>query len=99
MYTVNEAYEWGGEKADRNLVKHGIAFKTAALAFDDPSAWVVEDEKHSVNERRQWLVGDSGEGVLVVVFTMREPAGKIRIVSARRANRRERGIYETRKGV
>jgi len=99
VYTVNETYEWDDAKAARNFSKHGITFMAAALAFHDPHAWVVEDEKHSVNERRQWLVGDFGEGVLVVVFTMREPAGRIRIVSARRANRRERGIYETRKGI
>jgi hypothetical protein len=99
VYTVNETYEWDAGKAERNFLKHGISFKTAVFAFNDPCAWVMEDEKHSELERRQWLIGDFGEGVLIVVFTRRAPDGRIRIVSARRANRRERGIYETRKGV
>ncbi len=99
MYTINKTFEWNDGKAERNAIKHGVSFKMAAFAFDDPYAFVMEDEKHSVHERRQWLIGDSGENVLVIVFTMRLLVGTIRIVSARRANRRERGIYEARKEV
>ncbi|MBI4802429.1 MAG: BrnT family toxin [Elusimicrobia bacterium] len=46
-----------------------------------------------------WLIGNSGENVLIVVFTMRLPEGNIRIISARRANRRERRLYEESKGI
>ncbi|MBI5211543.1 MAG: BrnT family toxin [Elusimicrobia bacterium] len=92
-------FEWDGNKAERNAAKHGVSFRMAAFAFDDPYALVLEDEKHSAHERRQWLIGDSGDGVLIVVFTIRPPGGTIRIVSARRANRRERSMYEERKGV
>jgi hypothetical protein len=92
-------FEWDDKKAERNALKHGITFEMAAFAFDDPYALIAEDEKHSAHERRQWLIGDSGESVLIVVFTMRPPKGKIRIVSARRANRRERRMYEERKGI
>ncbi|OGR53017.1 MAG: hypothetical protein A2049_04655 [Elusimicrobia bacterium GWA2_62_23] len=97
VYTINVRFEWDGKKAERNALKHGITFELAAFAFDDPFALVVDDEKHSVHERRHWLIGDSGEKVLVVVFTMRPPDGNIRVVSARRANRRERRIYEESK--
>ena len=99
MHTINKTFEWDDGKAERNATKHGVGFKKAALAFDDPYAFMMEDEKHSIHERRQWLIGDSGEDVLVVVFTMRSLVGTIRIVSARRANRRERGMYEARKGI
>ena len=69
------------------------------FAFDDPYALIVEDDKHSAHERRQWLIGDSGENILIVVFTLRLPGGSIRIISARRANRRERRLYEESKGI
>jgi hypothetical protein len=71
----------------------------AAYAFDDPYALIMDDQKHSADERRQWLIGDSGENILVIVFTIRLPRGNVRIVSARRASRRERRMYEERKGI
>ncbi|MBU2574800.1 MAG: BrnT family toxin [Elusimicrobia bacterium] len=92
-------FEWDDKKAERNTLKHGISFKMTTFAFDDPYALIVEDEKHSAHERRQWLIGDSGENVLIIVFTMRLPGGNIRIISARRANRRERRLYEESKGI
>jgi uncharacterized DUF497 family protein len=99
VYTENTQFEWDAGKAERNAAKHGIDFPSAALAFDDPCAFIMEDFKHSRHEPRQWLIGGNGTEVLVVVFTLRLPRGRIRIISARRANRRERGIYEENKGV
>ena len=99
VYTVNMTFEWDDRKAERNTLKHGISFEMAAFAFDDPFALILDDEKHSAGEHRQWLIGDSGEKVLIVVFTMRLPRGNVRIVSARRANRRERRLYEESKGI
>ncbi|MEK7721327.1 MAG: BrnT family toxin [Elusimicrobiota bacterium] len=92
-------FEWDGRKAERNTLKHGISFELAAFAFDDPFALILDDEKHCASEHRQWLIGDSGEKVLIIVFTMRLPHGNVRIVSARRANRRERRLYEESKGI
>ena len=71
----------------------------AAFAFDDPCALIADDDKHSISEPRQWLIGDSGENVLVVVYTERMPEGNIRIISARRATRRERNEYEENKRI
>lgn len=99
VYTVNMKFEWDGKKAEQNTLKHGISFEMAVFAFDDPYALILDDEKHSVAENRQWLIGDSGEKVLVIVFTIRLPRGNVRIVSARRANRRERRLYEESKGI
>jgi len=99
MYTEIKRFEWNSGKADRNALKHGIAFQTAAFAFDDPYAIILEDEKHSAREPRRWLIGDSGAGVLVVVFTLRPPGDRIRIISARRAGRAERRVYEEEKRV
>ncbi|HAT72148.1 MAG TPA: hypothetical protein DCS63_04970 [Elusimicrobia bacterium] len=92
-------FEWDNRKAEQNSLKHGISFEMASFAFDDPYALIVDDKKHSLDEHRQWLIGDSGEKVLVIVFTIRPPNGNVRIVSARRANRRERRMYEESKGI
>jgi hypothetical protein len=99
VYTVYIGFEWDDEKAESNAIKHGISFKMAAFVFDDPYALILDDEKHSAQEHRRWLIGDSGKGVLIVVFTIRPPQGNIRIVSARKANRRERKMHEERKRI
>ncbi len=92
-------FEWDGRKAEQNTLKHGISFEVAVFAFDAPYALILDGEKHSTAEHRQWLIGDSGEKVLVIVFTICLPRGNARIVSARRANRRERRLYEESKGI
>jgi len=90
-------FEWDPTKSVSNEEKHGISFEQAITAFDDPYALLAPDEKHSTeNEMREWLIGESDFGVLVVVFTKRgRKVEKIcRIISARCANRIERKLYE-----
>ncbi|OGR93835.1 MAG: hypothetical protein A2V88_05255 [Elusimicrobia bacterium RBG_16_66_12] len=99
MYTKTESFRWDRRKAHTNAVKHGIRFEEAALAFDDPYALVLDALEHSTHEIRQWLIGDSGFDVLVVVFTPRPPGFGVRIISARRAGRREKRGYEESKRV
>lgn len=87
-------FDWDDRKAEANRKKHGVAFVEAITAFDDPLALVAPDEKHSTPaEKRQWLIGQADSGVLVVVFTIRQPGNVYRLISARRAKRRERRIY------
>jgi uncharacterized DUF497 family protein len=93
-------FEWDDGKARRNLHKHGISFIQAITAFDDPFALVAPDDKHSgAGEIREWLIGESDDGVLVVVFTRRREGRVYRIISARRASQRERKRYEEFKRV
>jgi uncharacterized protein len=100
VYTVNMRFEWDAGKARHNLHKHGIAFDRAITAFDDPFALIAFDDMLSgPEEMREWLIGESDNGVLVVVFTMREKEEICRIISARRANRRERKRYDEYKRV
>ena len=89
-------FEWDDRKARRNAAKHGVSFKTAVFAFNDPYSIIEDDFRHSTREPRYWLIGDSGEGVLVVVFTVR-PGNIIRIISAWRATQEERRDYEEEK--
>ena len=83
-----------------NLAKHRVSFEEAITAFDDPFALVAPDTSHSTaTEERRWLIGESDIGVLVVVFTVRLPGDVHRLISARRANRKERTRYEDAKAV
>jgi uncharacterized DUF497 family protein len=87
---------WDPKKASRNLEKHGVTFFEAASIFEDPEALDVADEPHSGEEQRSWRIGSSDEGrVLTVVYTVRSSNDEeeIRIISARRASRKERAAY------
>lgn len=85
--------EWDPEKAASNLAKHGVSFDEASAVFGDPLARIVEDPRHSGGERRFVLLGYSEQHrLLAVMFTDR--AEVIRLISARRATRRERREYE-----
>ena len=95
-------FEWNSTKASANFKKHGVSFELAVTIFDDPFALRVVDEKHStMAEERFWQIGESDRGVLVVVFTIRAKGSteRYRIISARKANKRERALYEINKRV
>lgn len=94
VYTENVKFEWNPAKAESNLRKHHLSFELAITVFDDPYALIAPDPKHSKAEQREWIIGESDKGVLVVIFTKRLEGQVYRIISARRANRRERKLYE-----
>ena len=86
-------FDWDTAKAEANLRKHRVSFAEAATAFADPLATIFSDPDHSVGETREILVGQSGRNrLLVVSFTERD--GRLRIISARGANPRERRNHE-----
>jgi len=86
-------FEWDPEKARANRAKHGVSFEEAMRAFLDPLSVTILDPDHSESEDRFVLIGQSPLGrLLVVVHTDRGDA--IRLISARRATRRERRAYE-----
>jgi hypothetical protein len=87
-------FEWDDKKAAANLKKHQVSFDLAITVFDDPSALIAPDEKHSKVENREWIIGLSDKGVLVVIFTKRMSGHVYRLISARKANRKERSLYE-----
>lgn len=94
---MNEEFEWDDEKAKSNAKKHGgLSFDEAEEVFDDPFAFEVFDEKNSgLYESRYLVVGRIKRQVIVtLVYTPRN--GKRRIISARYANKRERGEYYER---
>jgi uncharacterized protein len=86
-------YEWDPVKAGANFAKHRVTFEEAASVFLDPSALTFWDPDHSDQEDREITIGRSSrKRVLFVAHAGRE--GCVRIISARRATRRERRQYE-----
>ena len=91
-----DGFEWDAEKAQWNLRKHGVAFDEAATVFAEWGAPVEADLQHSFVEDRFIIIATSElQRLLTVVFTYRDET--IRLISARRANRREQQIYEQEK--
>ena len=86
-------FEWDPRKATGNLKKHGISFADAMTVFSDPAARIFDDPDHSVDERREIIIGYSARPRLLIVgFT--ERAGRVRIITARRASRAETRRHE-----
>jgi uncharacterized DUF497 family protein len=86
-------FEWDDGKAHLNRRNHGVGFEEAATVFIDPLGRIFDDEAHSIEEEREILIGHSSENrLLLVCFTERRDA--IRIISARKATKRERNEYE-----
>jgi len=86
-------FEWGPKKAAINRRRHGVTFEEAATVFGNPLAAIFPDEDHSTAEQREIIVGHSDQNrLLLVSFT--ERGDRIRIISARRATKRERLDYE-----
>ena len=88
-------FTWHPGKAASNLRKHQVEFTLASTVFGDPLARSKEDEEHSYDENRWVRIGRAEDGqLLVVVHTIQEGDEAVRIISARRATRRERDDYE-----
>jgi len=87
-------FEWDPAKAASNRHKHGVAFEDAKTVFADEHGLLLDDPDHSAAEERFILLGLSPTaGVLVVVHCYRRHRDVIRLISARRASRRERQRY------
>ena len=85
-------FEWDPRKAAANLSKHGVSFEEATGVFSDPNARTIPDPLHSGSEQRQITMGRAlNSKILVVVHT--ERGDNLRIISARRANAREKKTH------
>lgn len=91
-------FAWDPAKAEGNRRKHGVAFEEAMQVFADPLALSRLDEDHGGAEERWVTLGSAGVGrLLLVVHADAENSGDvtaIRIISARRATKRETKQYE-----
>ena len=87
-------FDWDQWNIQKNEVKHGVSMLEAESVFYDKKYKLYEDVKHSdKTEKRYILYGKSMENkILMVGFTMRK--GKVRIITARTASKKEKNIYE-----
>lgn len=92
-------FDWDPKKAEVNLRKHSVGFERAATVFLDPRAVSIPDEEHSDEEERWATIGlDTPGNLLVVVHTFEEADStrcRIRLISARKATKKEAKQYET----
>ena len=86
-------FEWDDQKAATNLLKHGVPFDEAVSVFGDAMALTFSDTDHSEMEDRSRTYGISNKARLLVVIHTERRNG-LRIISARKATRHEKGIYE-----
>ena len=87
-------FEWDDNKEKRNIKKHGVSFEEAWEAFYDENAIQFFDPDHSDEEDRFILLGMSFKlRVLVICHCFRESEKVIRLISARKANKREAQTY------
>ena len=87
-------FEWDQPKAAANLRKHGVSFEEAQSVFYDEFAIQFYDDEHSAEEERFLLLGLSDAArLLLVCHCEREEGDLIRIISARKATKRESAFY------
>jgi uncharacterized protein len=88
-------FEWDERKRIRNIRLHSVDFTEVEDTFEDRHAFIQFDARHSEVEDRFLILGKTARGrLLMTVFAERGP--KLRIISSRRANRREARGYEER---
>ena len=89
-------FDWDQWNIQKNETKHGISSLEAESSFYDNNLVIFKDIKHSTNEDRFIAYGKSAyNNIIMIAFTIRNE--KIRIISARKASRKEKDIYEEKK--
>jgi uncharacterized DUF497 family protein len=87
-------FDWNENKNQTNIIKHGIDCRAAAKIFKDDNFIASEDNSSDYGEVHYKIIGNvEPHGILLVVFTERE-GDIIRIISARKATKKERLLYQ-----
>jgi uncharacterized DUF497 family protein len=86
-------FEWDTEKAKKNIKVHDVSFDEASTVLKDNLSLTIYDPLHSEEEDRLILIGNSCKNRLLVIVHM-ERGDKIRIITARKATKKEREQYE-----
>ena len=91
-------FEWDFLKNIKNKKKHNILFEEAASVFYDDCALLLSDPEHSKDEERFLLLGYSSMNKICIVCHCYNEDNVIRIISARKATRKEREAYNKYNG-
>ena len=88
------SFEWDEKKNQANIRKHGVTFEEAMTVFFDENAILFDDPEHSDQEERFLLLGMSTEAnVMIVCHCVRQSDTVIRVISARKATKKEEQRY------
>ena len=91
-------FEWDENKNKSNITKHGIDFRQAQKIFADPNLLTYEDTRFNYLEIREISIGQllltTQAKIIVIVVVHTDRNGTIRLISARKASKRERRKYE-----
>jgi uncharacterized protein len=90
--TAELRFEWDPDKATKNAEKHHVSFEEAATVFDDSMFITFVDDEHSIDEERYITIGLSSRGRLLMLAHV-DRENQIRIISARRATKKEERFY------
>ncbi|MEI7589772.1 MAG: BrnT family toxin [Deltaproteobacteria bacterium] len=89
-------FDWDGHNSDKNWVKHCVSSTECEQVFFNVPLLIFDDTGHSLTENRFYVLGSTDKNRnLFIVFTIRNQ--KIRIISARDMNAKERGKYGSHK--
>ena len=87
-------FDWDEANSGKSASKHSVSPAEAEQIFFDEQLLLADDVKHSQDERRYHALGQTIDGRLLhVTFTLRDGQTRIRVISARDANRKERAAY------
>lgn len=96
LFNNVDGFEWDKGNKEKSWLKHNIIYKESEEVFEDKYSYTSEDIKHSQLEKRYQILGLTKiNNKLTVVFTIRK--SKIRIISSRLMNKKERIKYENEK--
>ncbi|MGB1090756.1 MAG: BrnT family toxin [Oceanobacter sp.] len=88
------SFQWDPDKNEKNIRKHKVSFEEAKTVFTDEFGRLIADPDHSDEEDRFLLLGTSINARLLIVCHCVREEDCIRIISARKADKQERHIYE-----
>jgi len=89
-----EGFDWDEGNSEKNWLSHQVTPQEAEQAFFNSPVIVADDVKHSRKEKRYLILGQTDKNrPLFIAFTLRK--GRIRVISARDMNRKERKVYES----
>ena len=86
-------FEWDEPKNRKNISEHGIDFNEALYVFGDPRHIEYRDIEHSEDEDRYIAIGSIGGRIVVLYVVFTERGDAIRLISARKATKKERRVY------
>jgi len=86
-------FEWDSEKDNTNIKKHGFSFSEILEVYDDPYLLTMYDSKHSSPEEDRYFCVGSIRGIVLIATCHTERDGRIRLISARKAEKKLEVLY------